>query len=392
MVELTPLLQIVFWVCFTLVVYAYPGYPLVIRCLAGLFGRRSSPPESSAEQLPRVSLLIAAYNEASVIAARIQNALAMDYPRDRLEIVVATDGCSDATAEVVRRYADRGVRLLEYTTRRGKATVLNASIPRLTGEVVILSDANTFTEPDAARRLARWFADRRIGVVCGRLVLTDPETGTNADSLYWRYETYLKRCEGRLGALLGANGGIYAVRRSCFSPIPADTIVDDFVLPLQAKLRTGCGIVYDAAAVAHEETPPNIKAEFRRRARIGAGGFQSAGRLWGLLNPLNGWIAFTFLSHKLLRWACPFCLLALLVTSVLLWEDPLYRALLLAQVAFYALSAVAPLVPTNSRLLKPLRLTTMFTGMNVALLLGFWRWVSGGQRGTWSRTVRPGEA
>lgn len=392
MAELTPLLQIVFWVCFALVVYAYPGYPVVIRCLAAVFGRRTVPPELPTEELPKVSLLIAAYNEASIIAVRIQNALAMDYPRERLEIAVATDGCSDGTAEVVRRYADRGVRLLEYTTRRGKATVLNASIPQLTGEVVILSDANTFTEPDAARRLARWFADSRIGVVCGRLILTDPETGTNADSMYWRYETYLKRCEGRLGALLGANGGIYAVRRSCFTPIPTDTIVDDFVLPLQAKLRTGCGIVYDPGAVAHEETPPNIKAEFRRRARIGAGGFQSLGRLWGLLNPLNGWIAFTFVSHKLLRWACPFFLLALLGTSAILSDDPLYGTMLLAQLAFYALSAITPLVPTNSRLLKPLRLTTMFTGMNLALLLGFWRWVSGGQRGTWQRTVRPGEA
>jgi cellulose synthase/poly-beta-1,6-N-acetylglucosamine synthase-like glycosyltransferase len=390
--DLTALLQITFWVCFALVVYAYPGYPLVIRCLAGLFGRRSVPPELASAELPKVSLLIAAHNEASIIAARIENALAMDYPRERREIVVATDGCTDGTAAVVRRYADRGVRLIEYPVNRGKATVLNASIPQLTGEVVILSDANTFTEPDAARRLARWFSDRRVGVVCGRLILTDPETGSNADSLYWRYETYLKRCEGRLGALLGANGGIYAVRRTCFTPIPADTIVDDFVLPLQAKLRTGCGIVYDPHAVAHEETPPNIKAEFRRRARIGAGGFQSLGRLWVLLNPLNGWVAFTFLSHKILRWGCPFFLLALLVTSLLLWNDPLYRALLLAQVAFYALSAVAPLLPTRIRMLKPLRLTTMFTGMNVALLLGFWRWVSGGQRGTWTRTVRPGEA
>jgi cellulose synthase/poly-beta-1,6-N-acetylglucosamine synthase-like glycosyltransferase len=390
--ELTPVLEIVFWVCFGLVLYTYPCYPLVIRCLAALFGRLVVPPELPTEELPKLSILIAAHNEGAIIAARIENALALDYPGERLEIAVATDGCSDQTAEVVRRYADRGVRLLEYPVRRGKATVLNASIPQLTGDVVVLSDANTFTEPDAARRLARWFADRRIGVVCGRLVLTDPVTGTNADSLYWRYETYLKKCEGRLGALLGANGGIYALRRECFTPIPTDTIVDDFVLPLQAKLRTGCGIVYDPGAVAHEETPPNIRAEFRRRARIGAGGFQSVGRLWGLLNPLNGWIAFTFLSHKILRWGCPFFLLTLLVTSALLWQDPVYRALLFAQVAFYALSALTPLVPTKSRFLKPLRLTTMFTGMNVALLLGFWRWVSGGQRATWRRTVRPGEA
>jgi cellulose synthase/poly-beta-1,6-N-acetylglucosamine synthase-like glycosyltransferase len=384
----TALLEVLFWVCLALVVYTYPGYPLVIRCLAAVFGRRAAPPELPAAELPRVSLLISAYNEESVIAARINNALAMDYPPDRLEVVVATDGCSDRTAEVVRGFTDRRVRLLEYPKRRGKATVLNDSIPRLKGEVVILSDANTFTEPDAARRLARWFRDPRVGAVCGRLILTDPATGSNADSLYWKYETYLKRCESRLGALLGANGGIYAVRRAFFTPIPPDTIVDDFVLPLQAKLRTGCRIEYDPDAVAHEETPPDVRAEFRRRARIGAGGFQSVGRLWGLLNPAQGWVAFTFLSHKILRWGCPFLLLAMLATSALLSDSPLYLAMFLGQVAFYATSALVPLLPTTVRPLKPLRLTTMFTGMNVALLLGFWRWAVGTQRGIWQRTVR----
>jgi cellulose synthase/poly-beta-1,6-N-acetylglucosamine synthase-like glycosyltransferase len=392
MFDTVTLLECAVWVCFGLVCYTYLGYPVVIRALAALVGRRGGAPEPRAEEWPSVSLLIAAHNEAGIIEERIRNALALDYPAGKLEVVVATDGCHDATAEIVRRYADRGVRLLEYPLRRGKATVLNDSIPQLTGAVVVLSDANTFTEPGAVRRLARWFTDGRVGVVCGRLVLTDPVTGTNADGMYWRYETFLKRCEGRLGALLGANGGIYAVRRSCFSPIPPDTLIDDFVLPLQAKLRTGCSIVYDPDAVAHEETPPNIRCEFRRRARIGAGGFQSVGRVWGLLNPARGWVALTFVSHKLLRWTCPFFLLALLLACALLWDDPVYRTLLFAQLAFYTTSALVPFVPTNARLLKPLRLTTMFTGMNVALLLGFWRWVSGGQRGTWQRTARTGEA
>ncbi|HJZ54352.1 MAG TPA: glycosyltransferase family 2 protein [Gemmataceae bacterium] len=392
MATLTTALEVAFWVCLGAVFYAYLGYPLLIRGLAGAFGRRAAPAAPSDDDLPRVSLLVAAHNEAPIIAARVENALAMDYPAAKLEVVVATDGCTDGTAAVVRGFAGRGVRVLEYPIRRGKATVLNDSIPQLTGDVVILSDANTLTEPAAARRLGRWFADPEVGAVCGRLVLTDPVGGTNADGQYWKYETFLKLCEGRLGALLGANGGIYAVRRACVSPIPPDTIVDDFVLPLQAKIRTGCRIVYDPSAVAHEETPPCIADEFRRRSRIGAGGFQSLGLLWPLLNPLNGWVAFTFLSHKVLRWACPFFLIGMLVSCVLLSRQPLYLGMLAGQVLFYTLSAIAPLLPTTARLLKPLRLTTMFTGMNVALLLGFWRWASGAQRGTWRRTVRPGEA
>src|SRR5262245_52207669 len=183
MFDVTVLLEVAFWVCFGLVFYAYVGYPIVIRCLAAVAGRRATPSSPESDDLPTLSLLVAAHNESSIIAERIENALAMDYPREKLEIAVATDGCTDSTAEVVRGFADRGVRLLEYPVRRGKANVLNVSIPQLTGEVVILSDANTLTEPAAARKLARWFADARIGVVCGRLILTDPETGSNADSM-----------------------------------------------------------------------------------------------------------------------------------------------------------------------------------------------------------------
>src|SRR5262245_14906040 len=272
------------WVCFACVLYVYVGYPLVLFCLSR-FGRRQAPPVLTDEQLPMVSLLVAAYNEEAVIEERIQNALALDYPRDKLEIVVATDGCSDRTAEIVGRYASQGVRLLEFTERRGKASVLNDAFAQVKGDVVILSDANTFTQPAAVRNLARWFSNPKVTAVCGKLVLTDPETGGNVDSLYWKYETFLKRCEGRLGALLGANGGIYAIRRSGYVPIPRGTILDDLVIPLLSKLRHGGDIVYDHQAVAHEETAANVSAEFHRRSRIGAGGFGSLGVLARLLNP-----------------------------------------------------------------------------------------------------------
>jgi cellulose synthase/poly-beta-1,6-N-acetylglucosamine synthase-like glycosyltransferase len=385
------ILSVCFWVSLVAVAYAYVGYPILVWCLARLFGRSGTPAELPDDQLPTVSLLVAAHNEESVIDDRLRNALAMDYPADRLEVVVAADGCIDRTTEIVRRYADRGVRLLEYTRRRGKATALNESLPQLRGEVVMLSDANTFTEPQALRKLVRWFQDPGVGMVCGRLVLIDPEGGSNADGLYWKYETFLKKCEGRLGALLGANGGIYALRRSVYTPIPPETIVDDFVIPLEARLRTGCALVFEADAVAREETPPHLGAEFHRRARIGAGGFQSLGLLWRLLNPALGGVAFTFVSHKLLRWLGPFFLLTLLVTSFVLREQPLYLALFASQLAFYLLSALVSVLPPL-RAFRPLRLTSMFTGMNAALLVGFWRWLWGTQKGAWKRTARIGPA
>jgi cellulose synthase/poly-beta-1,6-N-acetylglucosamine synthase-like glycosyltransferase len=381
----------IFWISLAAVAYTYFGYPIVIWLLSRLFARRSQTAGDNSE-LPSVSLLIAAYNEAAVIDERVRNALELDYPPDQLQIVVASDGSDDNTAEIVRRYANRGVVLLDRTQRRGKATALNESFKELTGDIVLLSDANTFTDAAAVRKLVRWFRDPEVGVVCGRLVLTDPATGRNVDSYYWRYETFLKKCEGRLGALLGANGAIYAIRRSLYSEIPSNTIVDDFVIPLRAKLRTGCRIVYDSEAVAHEETPASVRSEFHRRSRIGAGGFQSIGMLWRLLHPRYGWGAFTFFSHKILRWMGPFFLVGAFAANValciLLWPDWLYWNLLVGQVAFYATSFLAAFVPTQIRLLKPLRLTTMFTAMNAALFVGFCRWLWGTQKGTWKRTER----
>ncbi len=384
---MTTVIEIVFWVCVALIGYAYVAYPILVWGLSQIFGRTPACDWSAEASLPLVSVLIAAHNEEKVIADRIANALALDYPADRLEVVIASDGSSDETARTVRRVADPRVRLLESPLRRGKASVLNAAFRSLRGEIVLLSDANTFTDVDALRRMVQWFADPRIGVVCGRLVLTDPATGQNVDSLYWRYETFLKRCEGRLGELLGANGAIYAVRRSCFTGIRNDTIVDDFIIPLVARLRCGSTIMYDETAIAHEETAPDLGSEFRRRSRIGAGGFQSIVTLRRLLRPRHGWLAFSFLSHKVLRWLCPFLMLGVLGTNLFLATNPLYRVTLIGQVLGYGLSALGLASGTRPSL-RVLRLATMFTTMNAALLVGFWLWITGGQRGVWQRTAR----
>ncbi len=381
-----------FWTCAALAIYAYAVYPALIWCLSRQFCRSSAEPPGDPVQWPEVTLLIAAHNEEDVIEDRVRNALAMDYPRDRLEIVIGLDGCSDGTVGIVRRFEDRGVRLLDYSQRRGKAAVLNETIAGVVGEVVLMSDANTEIDPQAARRLVRWFRNPQVGAVVGRLILTDPRSGRNADGLYWKYETFLKRCEGRLGALLGANGAIYAIRRDLYVPIPPETIIDDFVIPLLAKLRSGCAIVYDCDAIAREETPPDVISEFHRRARIGAGGFQSIALLWRLLDPRQGWVAFTFFSHKVLRWLCPFFLIGLLASSVLLWDRPFFRWALAAQLAFYGVSLLASLAPPGLRLPKPIRLMTMFTSMNVALLVGFVRWLRKRQNAAWRRTARAAEA
>jgi cellulose synthase/poly-beta-1,6-N-acetylglucosamine synthase-like glycosyltransferase len=379
---------ILLWGCLGLVAYTYILYAPLIWACAKLFGKVNGPPSGDQAELPSVSLLIAAHDEEAVIDARIRNALASDYPKDEFEIVIGSDGSTDRTAEIVSRYASDGVRLLDYKERRGKAAVLNASIREVRGDVVLLSDANTEIDARAVRSLARWFADPDVGTVCGTLVIVDPVTGRNADGLYWKYETFLKRCESRLGALLGSNGAIYAIRRDRYVPIRNDTIVDDFVIPLLSHLAHGSRILYDSEAVAREESAPDVRAEFRRRVRIGAGGFQSIGILWPLLNPRHGWTAFAFLSHKILRWLCPFFLLGALAANCLLLGLRGYRVTMACQVGFYVLSLAAPLIPGNGIPVRLLRLSTMFTSMNVALALGFFRWIRGRQKGTWSRTAR----
>lgn len=376
-----------FWISVCLVVYTYFGYPVVIWFLAHVFGQRPRIPASPATW-PTVSLLIAAYNEEAEIAQRIENALAMDYPSDRLEIVIASDGSSDKTCSIVLSYQDRGVTLFDYQERSGKPAVLNRSVPRLGGEIVVFSDANSFTNPDAMKSLVRWFSDDTVGAVCGRLVLVDSFTGQNVDSIYWKYETFLKKCENNLSALLGSNGAIYALRRSWYPAIPDDTIVDDFVIPLRVKMLQKCRIVYDCEAIAHEDTPADISSEFQRRSRIGAGSFQAIGLLWKLLHPRFGWTAFAFLNHKIMRWLCPFMLIMALGTNLALLHITFFQWMLAAQVVFYTLAALGGYLPSQPRFLRVLRLATMFTGMNAALLVGFFRWLFGAQRATWHRTVR----
>lgn len=383
--------EVIFAVAAFLIVYAWTIYPLLIWIASRLFGSKELRPDVPDQALATLTLLIVAHNEEEMIEARLQNAVALDYPSDKLQVVVASDGSSDRTVAIAQSFADRGVRVLDYRSNRGKSATINAAWQELTSDLVLLSDANTFTERDAPRKMARWFSLPDVGAVCGRLMLIDAATGSNVDGAYWKFETFLKKCEARLGALLGANGAIYAIRREAFVEIPPETIVDDFVIPLLAKLRSDCRLIYESEAVAHEETPPGIRDEFRRRVRIGAGGFQSLGVLWPFLSPRYGWLAFSFWSHKMLRWFCPFFMLAAFGTNLLLLDSPGYVGTMAGQLTFYLLAWLGGKLPLGGRLGRLVRLTTMFSSMNAAVFVGFFRLLSGRQRGVWTRTARSAE-
>ena len=374
----------------TLLAYAYGGYPVLLWLLSKVTrarpGRAGEPTE-----WPSVSVIVSAYNEEQVIADRVRNLLELDYPTDKLEVVIGSDGSTDRTATIVRGCGGRATRFVDFAERRGKASVVNDLVAQARGDVVVLTDANTFFEPGAVRALvtALWRHPTACAVV-GRLELRSSAAGGNLDGAYWRYETWLKSLESHFGAVLGANGAIYAVRRAHYRPLPACTVsVDDLLIPMFMRLHGGGEIFFVPEARAYETSPTQVRHEFRRRVRIGAGDLQALLWTWRLLLPAKGMVAFSYFSHKALRWLGPWLMLAGFAANVFLLDRPVFRWLFLAQLAFYGLGVLAPVVRVAASAAR------YFITLNVGLGVGFVRLVLGVQRPFWStepRSDAPGQA
>jgi cellulose synthase/poly-beta-1,6-N-acetylglucosamine synthase-like glycosyltransferase len=397
------MIALLFWLSLALVAFSYVGYPIVLvvwsgvrealeslRFVGGGPDRRLEA-AASPEEWPSVTLAFSAFDEESCIREKIENCLALDYPADRLEILVGCDGCTDRTAEIARQAGGGRVRVHELSPRSGKASVLTRLVPSAQGDVVVLTDANSMLDRGALRALARRFRDPAVGAAVGRLRLVEPSGREKEEGLYWKYETFLKYYEGKRGCVLGANGGIYAIRRVLFTPLSADTITDDFVIPVRISVR-GWRVLYAADAVAREEAAPDSGKEFVRRARIGAGNWQALARVPDLLDPRTGFLFFAFVSHKLVRWAAPFLLGLAFASNLLLAAAPGawgYRAILVAHAGFYAL-ALAGRAGAAGRARKAAAVAHHFVAMNAALAVGLWRFVRGTQAAAWERTARPG--
>ncbi len=388
----------VFWAAAGLLAHAYAGYLLsliawegwsqlrgTLAFLARARDRRGQGADAAFE--PAVSLIVPAYNEERCIGAKLDNSLSIDYPEARFEVLIGSDGSTDRTEAVVQSCPDPRVRLWAGP-RGGKVAVLNRCVPAAAGEVVVLTDANTMIDKRAVRRLVRHFADPKVGAVCGRLKLYNRRRGAYEEGAYWTYETLLKLYEGRHGAVLGANGGLYAIRRSLFEALPPEAVVDDFVIPLRLLLA-GFQVRYEPEAIAYEETAEDRAAEFARRVRIGAGDFQSLSLVAGLLHPSRGFAAYALWSHKVLRWFAPALLaLALLSSAALARRSPFYLAALVGQVAFYALALAGAKGLARGALRRAGSAACYFVAMNLALAVGFVRFLRGSQKAAWERTAR----
>ena len=375
--------------------YSYLGYPLLLFLLASVvqMGRDAyylvsrSERRRRSDRLPRVSILLAAYNEEKVIERTLQNCLAVDYPRDRLEILVGSDGSCDGTDAIIRRFEGQLVRLLRFDERRGKLSVIRDCVAQARGDILVFSDANTLLEAESIRSLVRHFDNPKVGAVCGELRLISPDGASADEGAYWRYELVLKILESRLDSVLGANGAIYAMRRELFPALPERLITEDFIIPMKVRSR-GFRVLYDPEAVALETAPAGVEDEFRRRVRIGAGNWQALWHCRDLLLPWKGFVSLAFWSHKVLRWFAPFLLVAGIAANACLLGRPFWRVIFALQLALYAAAAAGYALRRMRLPAGPLRIAHYFVAINLALALGLARGMLGRQRAAWERTSR----
>jgi cellulose synthase/poly-beta-1,6-N-acetylglucosamine synthase-like glycosyltransferase len=373
---------ILFWLSAGLLVYAHLGYPLLLWGLVRLPGTGLEPVTSSLSSLwsptepPTVSLIVPAYDEEDVIADKVANALALDYPSDRLQVIVASDGSDDATAERARA---AGAGLVLELPPGGKVAALNAAAEQAAGEVLAFSDANSVWAPDALRRLVAPFADPAVGYVCGQVRFLDPE-GNNLEGAYWRYEMTVREAESALAGVTAGNGAIYAVRRDAYIPLAASGS-HDLSFPFRlAKRRLRS--LYAPAARAEEKMVPTIEGEFARKRRMMVG-------LWdivlgeGMLSP-RGYpplYAFEVVSHRLLRYLSPLLhLVALLANAFLLGDGRLYVLAFALQLALVAAALLGRSVP-----IAPFRIARYYALTTASIAVGLWDRLRHGAGGRWEK-------
>ncbi len=370
-----------------LVFYTYVVFPLLIALFAKLADKRAAPVSSSDDtNLPRVAMVVAAYNEERFLQAKLNNTWEIDYPEDKFELIIGSDGSGDDTAGILKRCTDKRFRCFLFPQRRGKISVLNDLVTQVDADIIVMSDANTMFEPDSIRKMVRHFSDPRVGCVSGKLNLSHGG-GVSGEGIYWKYESWIKRNESKLGFIIGCNGGIFALRTELYEPLPASTLVEDFVLSIRV-MEKGYEVRFEPSASANEPACGSARAEMIRKIRIGAGGFQALGLTRGLLHPRNGFRAFAYMGHKVLRWCVPFfSIVAFLSTIPLAMHSVLFQAILALQILGGVISIGAYYLSGSRKLPFWTRPVSYFYLMNYALFLGFLRFLFRTQKVTWERAA-----
>ena len=381
--------QLIFLTSAAALLYVYVGYPLLVYLVSRI---RPLAVEKSAFE-PAVTVLITAYNEERDIRAKLENTLRIDYPKDKLEILVASDCSSDNTDEIVKEFAAQGVKLHRQTERLGKTMAQNAAVERAVGEIILFSDATTDYEPDVLTRMLPNFADESVGCVAGRLIYTDDSrssVGKGARS-YWSYETSLKRSESRACSLIGASGCLYAIRRSAYRPMYAEACSDFLICTV--IYEQGLRSIYEPDAVCTEETNRQADKELTMRVRVIAQTFTDLWRNRRMLNPLrSGFYAVQLISHKVLRYAVPVFLILIFASSfILAFSSVFFAAALVLQTLFYAIAAAGWFLERRGKNAGVFSIPLYFALANLASLIAFYRFARGQTYASWEPIREPPE-
>jgi cellulose synthase/poly-beta-1,6-N-acetylglucosamine synthase-like glycosyltransferase len=384
-VPATQLALPIFWISGAFVFFAYLGYPLLMWCLARCFGRPRESEKLPEGDLPSVSLLIVAHNEETMIGKRIQSALAVDYPPDKLEVLVVCDGCTDTTVAIARAYTDRRVRVLDFQPRLGKAAALSRGCAEARQAILVLADVRQSWERDAVKLLVENFANPTIGAVSGNLMLEKPPGVLAGVGLYWRYEKWLRAQESRLFSMVSVSGSVSALRRELFQPIPKGTILDDVYWPLLVAMQ-GFRVVLDERACVYDHLPENSRDEFRRKVRTLSGNFQLLGLLPAALLPWRNPVWFQYLCHKMLRLVVPWALVVTFVAS-LVPDGWFYRTAFWSQALFYLAGLAGIRWKSLACRVRPVSIAASFLVLNAAAWLALWVWLSGKTTRSWVKVT-----
>ena len=366
----TFLLEAAFWCSVAAILYVYLGYPLLLAALALRAKPRTIKPPPT---LQTVTVIIAAFNEEGVIADKLVNTLQLDYPKNKLQIIVGSDGSTDATDEIVRRYADRGVELIRVEGRQGKTAVQNAAVQAARGEVLVFSDANAMYAPGAIKRLVHWFSDGEVGCVEGRRLdfALDTDCTGGTELLFHDYESFIKDLESRTYSCVGATGPIYAVRKELYVPLAHD-LISDLIEPIMIMARHRKVQLFDRDATSREAVELLADKAYRRKVRLMTRALYSlrqANRSTGILNPFRfGWYSIQLLSHKVLRYLIPVFLLLALLSSGLLADRLLYGIAMFVQLGLYSAALIGAMQQHRGRPAAPFRLAHYFVLANIAAL------------------------
>lgn len=381
--------RVAFWLSAFLIVYTYAGYPLVLALLPRRNNGKAEPFDVSAHELPSVTLVIPACNEERWIARKVENSLALDYPPERLEIIVASDGSTDSTVEIARSYQPRGVRTAEFPARLGKQEMLNRLAPEARGEVIAMTDANALLEPGSLSALVKPFSNPEVGCSIGRRVCIVQERSVPslAESVYWQYESWIKRAEARRHSCLAATGQLYAVRKSLFPHV--ERVGEDFYIPMKVLAKGGGRIAYVPEAVAAIPAAANLSIEFERKTRAHVAFLLSLPLLKELLFPGRTPVWWQFLSHHVLRMLVPPAMAAAFLSSLALAaSSSFFLAATAAQILFYLFALAGGQLAARARRPKIFYFPFYFVFVQFALAQAWWRWPRGKYDFAWQRTER----